>query len=381
MHSMAVVKSCLAIAVLLAAQVQGSVAGVGHGAAKPVVQIEQEQCPSIIGKQCRYCSGDGPSHCCSEQCLKLPSGLCTCSSRQRLLSTVSADSILPQGKLSSIVPVFTAFAADGSTNITAVADQYAYASQNGIDVLLLMGTTGEWPTLTVDERMALADAWCAAKKKHVPRSGGTTPTLMLNIGHASPYESRRMATHAVGLAGIDSLLVSPPGLPYHAPNLDLLIDALAIALEPAPALPAFYYHYQDLYGDTFKMKDLFYAAQAGRLPTLVGAKFAGAGINLVDVMEVATLHQQPPPPPSRRPAALPLRSCSPARSPRPASRRRSTRRASATSSRPTSSPPWARCSLGRAGSSCCRGRGRWRRSSSTARPRATPRASRPPSPR
>jgi len=198
---------------------------------------------------------------------------------------ISADSILPQGRMSSIVPVFTAFGTDGKANISAVADQYAYASQNGIDVLLLMGTTGEWPTLTVDERMALADAWCTAKQKHVPRSGGTTPKFMLNIGHASPYEARRMATHAVGLTGIDSLLVSPPGLPYQAPNLDLLIEALAIALEPAPKLPAFYYHYQDLYGDSFKMKDLFHAAQAGRLPTLVGAKFAGAGINLVDVME------------------------------------------------------------------------------------------------
>jgi N-acetylneuraminate lyase len=201
---------------------------------------------------------------------------------QAAASCCTANGLLPQGKLSSIVPAFTSFTYDGAINKTTVADQYAYAVQNKIDVLLLMGTTGEWPTLTVDERMQLAGAWCDAKK----RQGGQIKFL-LNVGHASPYEARRLAAHATTLDGVDALLISPPGLPYHATSLDTLIDSLAIALEPAPTIPCFYYHYLDLYGDAFKMVELFEAAKKGRLPTLVGAKFAGSGISLVDVAQAS----------------------------------------------------------------------------------------------
>lgn len=121
-----------------------------------------------------------------------------------------------------------------------------------------------------------------------------------------------MAAHAAGLVGIEALLVSPPGLPYHAPTLELLIGSLQIALEPAPALPAFYYHYLDLYGDSFKMKDLLEAARdSGRLSTLVGCKFAGAAISQVDVLEASQVepsrfatfgnHGLEPPASKRRP--------------------------------------------------------------------------------
>ena len=56
----------------------------GQPAAAPVAKVEdvfageQTWCPNIIGHKCRYCSADGPAHCCSQCCLKLASGKCTC---------------------------------------------------------------------------------------------------------------------------------------------------------------------------------------------------------------------------------------------------------------------------------------------------------------
>jgi len=42
----------------------------------------RQYCPMSMGSKCRYCSADGPSHCCSGQCVEL-GGRCTCNSRMR----------------------------------------------------------------------------------------------------------------------------------------------------------------------------------------------------------------------------------------------------------------------------------------------------------
>ena len=182
---------------------------------------------------------------------------------------LSPDPLLPPGEITSMGLPFTAFGTDGLINTSAIALQHRYALQLGNKVLLITGTTGEWPLLTVEERMSIAEAWVAAKK-----SAADKPKLFLNVGHQSVYDARRLAAHAATLSGIDAILMTPPGLPYHAPTLDDLVKSVKFALEPAPAMPAFYYHYPDVYGDTVSAA-AFLRAAAREIPTLVGIKMAG----------------------------------------------------------------------------------------------------------
>ena len=51
--------------------------------------------------------------------------------------------------------MITPFSADGSINYEAFGKMIEYQIQNGTDMLLVLGTTGEPPTMTVDEKVSL----------------------------------------------------------------------------------------------------------------------------------------------------------------------------------------------------------------------------------
>lgn len=63
---------------------------------------------------------------------------------------------------------FTAFERNGGPcpqlNTRAVTVQAALAKKQSVDVVLIGGTTDEWPSLTVDERVEIATKW----RKEVP---------------------------------------------------------------------------------------------------------------------------------------------------------------------------------------------------------------------
>ena len=69
----------------------------------------------------------------------------------------------------SVDPVFTPYKADGSVNFAAIPDLAAYSESQGVEIVLLGGSTGEWPSLSPDERLGLLKAWRAATK-YVPES-------------------------------------------------------------------------------------------------------------------------------------------------------------------------------------------------------------------
>ena len=51
--------------------------------------------------------------------------------------------------------MITPFSADGGINYEAFGKMIEYQIQNGTDMLLVLGTTGEPPTMTVDEKVSL----------------------------------------------------------------------------------------------------------------------------------------------------------------------------------------------------------------------------------
>ena len=68
---------------------------------------------------------------------------------------------------------------------------------------LLQGTTGEWPSLSVQERIDLATEW----RRCVPK--GHAMKLILHIGHDSLADAKTLARLAASLE-YDAVLLSPP---------------------------------------------------------------------------------------------------------------------------------------------------------------------------
>ena len=111
----------------------------------------------------------------------------------------------------------TPFAQDGTVDFEAAADLARWLLENGNDGLVIAGTTGESPTLTHDEQIALIETVVGAVDAPVVAGTGSNDT-------AAAVELTRRAT-AVGATGI--LTVTPY---YNRPSQEgLLVHFRAVA--------------------------------------------------------------------------------------------------------------------------------------------------------
>lgn len=130
-----------------------------------------------------------------------------------------------------LVALVTPFTADGSQidvdTFQTYVDRLIAAGVHG---LVPGGSTGEFTTLTVDERKQLTEACVKAAAGRVPVIAGT--------GALSTAETVELSRHAAE-AGADALMVVPPF--YDAPELGQVKAHLAAAHE-ASGLPIVYYN-------------------------------------------------------------------------------------------------------------------------------------------
>lgn len=93
------------------------------------------------------------------------------------------------GKELSLVCIpFTAFSPDGlHVLLDEVPTQAEFCVRAGNDVALLQGTTGEWPSLSLQERIDLATEW----RRCIPV--GHKMKLILHIGHDALVDAMHLA--------------------------------------------------------------------------------------------------------------------------------------------------------------------------------------------
>ena len=153
--------------------------------------------------------------------------------------------------------------ADGSLNLRAIAQQAALLRAQGVTGAFVCGTTGEGPSLSSQERMAVAEAWAHARSED--------QALIVNVGHNSLVEAKALAAHAAQLP-LDGIAFHPPN--YFKPaSVDLLIGCCALAAAAAPSTPFYYYHIPSLTGVRLPMPE-FLRRGRERIPTLQGLKFS-----------------------------------------------------------------------------------------------------------
>ncbi|WP_165244949.1 dihydrodipicolinate synthase family protein [Paludisphaera soli] len=168
------------------------------------------------------------------------------------------------GPLSGLIPApHTPFLPDGGLNLEAVPLQAALLRESGLDSVFIGGTTGEWASMSSDERRGLAEAWVAA-------DGGSF-RVAVHVGGNCRAEAVALASHArqVGAKAVAAIFPS-----YYRPETirDFVEFCVPIAAAAAP-LPFYFYDFPAMTGVRFPMSDCLREGKL-RIPTLRGLKFS-----------------------------------------------------------------------------------------------------------
>ena len=162
-----------------------------------------------------------------------------------------------------IAATFTPMHTDGTLNLGQIEPMVEHLLGSGVAGLYVCGTTGEGPSLSTDEREAVAEAHVAAARGRIP--------VVVQVGHTSLPEACRLAAHAQAV-GADAVSAIAPW--YFKPaSVDVLVDCLNPIAAAAPDLPFYYYHLPALTGMDFDMLHLLRVAPE-HLPTLAGIKYS-----------------------------------------------------------------------------------------------------------
>jgi N-acetylneuraminate lyase len=170
----------------------------------------------------------------------------------------------------------TPFRADGSVAVDVIPQQARLLAHNGVRGAFICGTTGEGPSLSSEERRAVAEAWMAAKP--------ATLEVVVHVGHLCLSDARALATHAQSI-GASAIATVAPSFFKPASQTELVAWAAQVAAG-APNLPFYYYTIPSVTGVSLSAAE-FLAAADGRIPTLAGIKFTFE--NLMDFQR-ATAH-------------------------------------------------------------------------------------------
>jgi N-acetylneuraminate lyase len=172
-------------------------------------------------------------------------------------------------ELSLIAATFTAFAADGGVDLAPIEAQAAQLAADGVQGAFVCGSSGEGPSLTSAERVAVAERWC--------RAAPPGQRVIVHIGHASIAEARALAA-AAEEAGAHAIAAVPPFY-FRPAGVDEAVACCAEIAAAAPRTPFIYYHIPAKTHVALPVPELI--AAAARIPTFAGVKFTHT--NLVEM--------------------------------------------------------------------------------------------------
>lgn len=163
-----------------------------------------------------------------------------------------------------IAAPFTPMNQDGSLNLQLIPSYYAFLKHNGVTGAFICGSTGEGVSMTVKEKMAVAEAWAACTGHDEDFK------VMTLLGGTSIADCKDLAKHAkqIGLYGVS--FTAPF---YFKPgSVDLLAQCCAEIAATVPDMPFYYYHIPVLTGVGFSMIDLLQSID-GKVPNFAGIKY------------------------------------------------------------------------------------------------------------
>ncbi|ODT66866.1 MAG: hypothetical protein ABS75_25100 [Pelagibacterium sp. SCN 63-23] len=170
----------------------------------------------------------------------------------------------PKPIILTAIPV--AFGADGEVSLEANTAILRKCAQSGVDGAFVIGTTGEFPSLNMDERRALTRlSLDVLKDKRV----------VVHVGASSLYEVERLIAQARAEGAREVAAITP----YFLPSTD---DALkhfyGRISEISDGLGVFVYIFTARTGVTVSPELM---AELARLPNIIGVKISGESLERV----------------------------------------------------------------------------------------------------
>lgn len=161
-----------------------------------------------------------------------------------------------------ISAAFTPLLGDYSVNYSHIPHQIKQLTDAGVIGTLICGSTGEGYSLSLQERMKIAEKW----REYAPDDF----SLFVHVGHNAVPEARALAIHAHEL-GVKGIIVSAPA--YFKPAcIEDLVAYCAAIVEGIQDTPVYYYHIPSMSGVNFSMSR-FMALASQSIPTFRGIKY------------------------------------------------------------------------------------------------------------
>jgi N-acetylneuraminate lyase len=162
-----------------------------------------------------------------------------------------------------VAATHTPFHPDGSLNLAVVEQQAAHLLRSGVTIAFINGTTGECQSLSLEERLRLAQRWLEVARD-------TALKVSVHVGSNCLADARALAAQAERLGAISISAFAPS---YFKPRtLDVLIAWCAEMAGAAPNTPFYFYDIPVFTQVALPMPDFLEQAPA-RVPTLAGLKF------------------------------------------------------------------------------------------------------------
>jgi N-acetylneuraminate lyase len=196
--------------------------------------------------------------------------LATCATARAALDMGPAEYHL-------VDPVFTGYYPNGTVNYEIIPKYLDLSLASGVDVILLGGSTAEWPSLTAPERLKLLSEW--RKAVNALPNETKKPKILFHSGDVSVANAQYLSANAEN-AGADWILIVAPCIMRPATIDDLVTTLGSIASQST--LPMIYYHYPALYGVDFDMNEFLQTEDIQtKLPTLAGVKYIDSDMKVL----------------------------------------------------------------------------------------------------
>jgi N-acetylneuraminate lyase len=167
-----------------------------------------------------------------------------------------------------VVAAHSSFTPDGALNLAAVETQAEHYVQNGLGIVFIGGSTGECHSLSLDERLQLAQRWLQVAR-------GLPLQVVVHVGSNCLGDARTLAGQAEQSGALAIAALAPS---YFKPrNLETLIAYCAGIAAAAPSTPFYFYDIPGMTGVSLSMPD-FLAQGPDRIPTLAGIKYTNSDL-------------------------------------------------------------------------------------------------------
>ncbi|AUC83849.1 N-acetylneuraminate lyase [Polaribacter sp. ALD11] len=167
-----------------------------------------------------------------------------------------------------IAAAYAPMHSDGSLNTAKIKDYSQFLINNKIAGVFMNGSTGDFASLSTEERKQITLAWSQNKSKDL--------YLIDHVGHTSLREAKELAMYAADK--MDAIAVLAPYY-FRLNKIEKLVEYCKEIAACAPNIPFYYYHIPVLSGANFNMQEFLKLAE-DEIPNLAGIKFTNN--NLID---------------------------------------------------------------------------------------------------